>query len=105
MAPFVDLRVVVGGRDSVAFWWNDRRDFMCRQCVAKPIGIEGAVGQQVIGSQVFDQLRHTAQVVGLPRQQTEIREVAQAIGQRQYLGCDTAARPAYGLALSPPFAP
>ena len=71
----------------------------------QPIGIERSVGQQVIGDKLFDQFRHTAQVVGLTRQQAEIDEIAKRVRQRQYLRRDAAARASYGLALSPPLAP
>lgn len=78
---------------------------MCHQGVAQPIGIEGAVSQQVIRGKVFDQLRHAAQVVGLAWQQAEIDKIAKRVGQRRYLRRDPAARTPYGLALSPPLAP
>ena len=105
MSPFVDLGIVVGGRYAVAFRRDDRRDFICRQGVSQPVGVEGSVSQQVISGKRFDQFRHAAQVVGLPRQQAEIDEIAKSIRQRQYLGRDAAARAPYGLALSPPLAP
>lgn len=69
------------------------------------IGIECAVGEQMIGADIFDQVRHGAQVMRLPGHQPEIDGVAQAVGQRQYPGGDTAARAPYGLAESPPLAP
>lgn len=105
MTPFVGLGVVGGRRSAVAFRWDDRRDFMCRQSLSQPVGIEGAVGQQVFGGEVLDKLRHAAQVVGLTRQEAEIDQVPKRVRQCQYLGRDAATRAAYGLALSPPFAP
>lgn len=78
---------------------------MGRQGVPQPVGIEGSVCKKVIGGQVFDQLRHATQVVGLTRQQTKVDEIAKRVRQRQYLGGDATPRTPYGLALSPPFAP
>ena len=78
---------------------------MCRQGVSQPVGIEGAVGQKVVGGEVLDQVRHTAQIVSLSRQQAEIDEIAERVRQRQYFGRDAATRASYGLALRPPFAP
>lgn len=105
MTPFVDFVVIVGGRNTVAFRRDDRRNIMGRQGVPQPVGIEGSVCKKVIGGQVFDQLRHATQVVGLTGQQTKVDEIAKRVRQRQYLGRDAAPRAPYGLALSPPFAP
>ena len=71
----------------------------------QPIGIEGAIGEQVICGEIVDQLRHPAQVMRLPRQQAEIDKVAKRVGQGKDLGRYAATRAAYGLALSPPLAP
>lgn len=60
------------------------------QGVSQPVGIKSAISQQVICREVFDQVRHAAQVVGLTRQQTEIDEIARRVRQRQYLGRDAA---------------
>ncbi len=56
-------------------------------------------------AQTFNQRGHATQIMSLPRQKAEIGHVPKPVSQRQYLGCDAAARTPYGLALSPPFAP
>ncbi len=78
---------------------------MSRQGISQPVGVKGSVGQKMIGGQVFDQVRHAAQVVGLAGQQAKVDEVAKRVCERQYFRRDTAPRAPYGLALSPPFAP
>ena len=59
----------------------------------------------MLGCKAIYQFRHTAQVVCLTGQQTEIDRVSERIRQCQNLGRDAAARAPYGLALSPPLAP
>ena len=61
---------------------------------SQPIGIEGAIGEQVICGEVVDQFRHSAQVVRLPRQQAEIDKVAKRVGQGKDLGRYATARTA-----------
>lgn len=55
--------------------------------------------------EVLDQGRHLNAVVALPRHQLESHQIAQSVVHRQDLRGHAAFRPAYGLALSPPFAP
>ncbi len=57
------------------------------------------------GAQPFEQRCCSTQIVSLPRQQTEIDQVAECVGQGHDLGRHAAARASDGLALSPPFAP
>ena len=52
-----------------------------------------------------DQHRRALQVVGLSRQQREVDQVTERVGQRHDPGGYAAARTANGLILSPPFAP
>ena len=63
------------------------------------------VHQQGPGIQILKQRAGFVQVVGLPRHQTEINEVAKRVGERQYLRGYSAPRASDGLAKSPPFAP
>lgn len=105
MPPFVCFLVELCRKASVGFRWNDRGDAPFGQRSSQPIGIEGAISEQVICSEVVDQCRHSSQVVRLPRQQAEIDKVTKRVGQGQDFGRYATARTAYGLALSPPFAP
>ena len=105
MPPFVGFLVELGRKAAVGF----RRDDWCNapfgQRGSEPIGIEGAIREQVICGERVDQLRHAAQVMRLPRQQAEVDKVAKRVGQGNDLSRHAAARGPYGLALSPPFAP
>ena len=53
----------------------------------------------------LDQRRHAQGVEAVTRQQLEAHQVAERVGQGDDLRAPAAARAAYGLALSPPFAP
>ena len=105
MAPFVHLVIILGGIVAVLTGRDDRGNAALDQSVPQPVGIKGAVGQQVIGAEFLNQFRHAAQVVGLSGQKAEIDEIAKRVRQRQNFGRDATARTPYGLALSPPFAP
>ena len=105
MPPFAGFLVECGGKASVGFRGDDWRNVPVGQFRAQPIGVKGAVGKQVIRGEVLDQLRHGAQVVNLSGDKAEIGEVPERIGQGRDLGGDATPRAAYGLALSPPFAP
>lgn len=105
MPPFVGIRIELGRKAAVGFRRDDRGDVPLVEVGAQPVGVECAIGKQVIGGKFLDQFRHGTEVMRLPRQQAEIDKVSKRVGQGQYLGRNAAARAAYGLALSPPFAP
>ena len=87
------------------FWRYDRSNPAIPKVITQPIRIKGPVGQQVPVGQVADQVASLAQIMSLPRHQTEIDQVAERIGQGQYLRLYPYARAPDGLAKSPPFAP
>ena len=66
------------------------------------IAVESHVGDQAAERQPVDQWRYTDRVVSMATQENEAHEIAEGIGQRQG---HAALGAAYGLALSPPFAP
>ncbi len=70
-----------------------------------PIRIKGLVGNEAAKLQVFDEPFDADRVVTLSRQENEPNQVAERIGKRQNFGRQASFRLAYGLALSPPFAP
>ena len=105
MPPFVSVPIKVCGKAPVGFGWDDRHDPGLGEGLSHPVGIEGAVSKQLAAGQALDQGRRSAQVVGLSRQQPEVDQVAECIGQRHDLAGYAAARAPDGLALSPPFAP
>ena len=53
----------------------------------------------------MDQRRHADGVMALSRQQDKADEIAEGVREREDLGRQAALGLAYGLALSPPFAP
>src|SRR4029077_3860742 len=69
------------------------------------IAVEGLVGDQGGELDALDQWRDPHRVVALAGQQHESDEVAERIGEGQDFGRHAAFGLAYGLALSPPFAP
>lgn len=84
MPPFVSFPVELRRELPVGFRRYDRSDAAILQVFAQPIRIEGSVGQQMPGGQVADQSTSLAQVVGLPRHQTEIDKIAERVRQCQY---------------------
>src|SRR6266700_1481752 len=69
------------------------------------VAVEGLVSNQGAELDALDQRRDSHRVVALSRQQDESDEVAQGIGEGEDFGRHAALGFAYGLALSPPFAP
>ena len=65
----------------------------------------GCVGDQSAEAQPLDQRRHADGVEPMAGQQDKAHEISESIGEREDLGRQTAFGTAYGLALSPPFAP
>jgi hypothetical protein len=70
-----------------------------------PVAVEGLVGEQRVKFDALDQRRDANRVEALPRQQNEANQIAERIRQRENFGGPAALGLAYGLALSPPFAP
>ncbi len=73
----------------------------CDQSVA----VECLVCDQSTEFDVVDQWRDLDAVIAIARHETKAHKVAQGIRQRQNFGCHATFGTAYGLALSPPFAP
>jgi hypothetical protein len=67
--------------------------------------VERLVGDKGCKIDVLDQRLDANTVVPLTRQQDKACQIAQSINQKDDLRCQPAARTAYGLTLSPPFAP
>ena len=103
--PFVGFFVEFGGKPAVGFGRDDRLDLRRGQGLAQPVGVKGAVCEEVAARQTVDQRRRAAQIVGLAGQEAEVDQVAQSIRQGHDLAGHAAARAPNGLALSPPFAP
>ena len=69
------------------------------------MALQWQLRDQTIEVDPVDQCRDTDRVVALSGQQGEVDKIAKGIRQRHDLGRDTTPGGAYGLALSPPFAP
>jgi len=70
-----------------------------------PIGVERFVSDQPAEIDAFDQGFNTDGIEAMTRQKLEAHQIAQGIDEGQNLRCHPAPGLAYGLALSPPFAP
>ena len=105
VSPFVHFQVDVDG--TFALWHLGDDDFGAAlvEFLHDPVGIEGLVPEQGIERDPINERRYTDRVVALTRQEDEAYQVAQGIGQGEYFRSPAASGLAYGLALSPPFAP
>ncbi len=105
VAPFVHLLVDIARRDAL---WPLRDDDLGAALVEfgdDPVGVEGLVAEQGIELDPVDERRYTDRVVAIAGKQFEAHQVAQGIGEHEDLGRPPAFGLAYGLILSPPFAP
>src|SRR3546814_4636863 len=69
------------------------------------IAVEGLVGDQRAERDAVDERRHADRIETVARQQLEAHAIAERVGEGEDLGGHAASGAAYGLALSPPFAP
>jgi hypothetical protein len=69
------------------------------------VAVEGLVGDQGVELDALDEGRDADRIEPVTWQEDEAHQVSQRVGERQDLGGPAALGLAYGLALSPPFAP
>ena len=69
------------------------------------IAVKSLVGEQGTKLDARDHRLYANRIETVPRQQHEVDKITQRIGQRENLGGHVALGAAYGLILSPPFAP
>ena len=69
------------------------------------IAVKSLVGEQGTKLDARDQRFYDNRIETVPRQQHEVDKITQRIGQGGNLGGNAALGAAYGLILSPPFAP
>src|SRR5215470_8393374 len=105
MPPFVHLGVVGDGRFTILLRGDDSQCATLIQFSAQRVVVERLVGDKGCKIDVLDQRLDANTVVPLTRQQDKARQIAQSINQKDDLRRQPAARTAYGLTLSPPFAP
>ena len=105
MAPLVDFGVDAPWLGAPWMLGDDDPSAPRVQRVEDPVDVEGLVGDQPAEVDAADQRRHAQGIEAVTRQQLEAHQVAERVGQGDDLRAPAAARAAYGLALSPPFAP
>ena len=105
MTPFIGGRIVRDMNEAVSLCRNDSLRSKLHQRGAQMVCVERLVGEHRTECQPFDQVRHADDLAALAGQELKADKVAKGVGQRQDLCRQTALRPAYGLILSPPFAP
>jgi hypothetical protein len=105
VAPFVDLSVDAARLGASRMLGDHHLRAAPVQVRDDPVDVEGFVGDQAAERDPLDQRRDPDRVEALARQELEPDKVAERVGQRDDLRGPTAARAAYGLALSPPFEP
>jgi hypothetical protein len=105
VAPFVDFGIDVEGLEPLWALGNYDASAPLVQFSDNPVGIECLVGDQRIELDAFDQRCNAHRVITLAGQQMKANQIAERVGERDNLGRPAALGLAYGLALSPPFAP
>src|SRR5581483_5958726 len=105
MTPFVHFGIV---RDAPGPAGHGGDNGCCAaflQIGAQPAVVEGLVADQSFKIEISDQGLDADAVVTLAGQQDEPNEIAEGVDQGHDFGRQAATRAAYGLILSPPFAP
>jgi hypothetical protein len=105
MPPFVHLGVVWDWRFAVGLRRDDGNSAAFVERGAQGVVVERLVSDQGVEIDASDQWLDADAVVTLAWEQNEARQIAQRIDEGDDLGGQSAARPADGLILSPPFAP
>jgi len=94
MPPLIGIAVECGREAAVGFGQDDRLNRRPRQHLAQPIRVECPVREGFAAGQPFDEHHRATQIVGLSRQQPEVDQIAERVGQGHDLGGHTAARAA-----------
>jgi len=105
VAPFVNLQVDLEGRHALRTLGDHDLGSAFIQFSDDPVRVEGFVGNKAFELEVFDQRCDAHRVEALARQQDKPDQIAECVGECQDLRRPAALGLAYGLALSPPFAP
>jgi hypothetical protein len=93
VAFFVYVAIEVTGLAAISLWRNDRSLACCRERLDDPlIGVEGLVGDQLVGLHFRQEMVGTNQIVCLATGQMEADRVAERIGQGMDLGAQPTAR-------------
>ena len=105
MPPFVDFQIDIERLGASGVLRDDDFRATFVHVCDNPIRIKSLIGDEAAKFDVVDQRRHAGRVVALPRQQNKTHQIAERVRERENLGRQATLGLAYGLALSPPFAP
>ena len=105
MPPFVHLAIDCDGDCAARVLRDDDLGAALVEVGDDGVAVESLVGDQRSERDPLDQRRDANRVEALTGQQDEVDEIAERIGEREYLGRHAALGAAYGLTLRPPFAP
>ena len=105
MAPFVHFVIMRDAPGAVSLGRDDRCGTAFIEVGAQPVVVEGLVADERLKIEAGDQRLNTDAVVTLAGQKDEANEIAEGVDQGHDFGGQAATRAAYGLILSPPFAP
>ena len=105
MAPFVHFVIMRDAPGSVGLGRDDRCGPALIEVGTQPVVVEGFVADERRKIEAGDQRLNTDAVVTLTGQKDEANEIAESVNQGHDFGSQAATRAAYGLTLSPPFAP
>jgi hypothetical protein len=103
--PLVFLAIMLRVAGCSGAQRNDRLNVAALQLFAQPTGVKRLVANQGEAIDAGQESVERGDVMPLTRQQHEADQIAESVNEDRSLGGQTAARPANGLILSPPFAP
>src|SRR5688572_27751296 len=105
MAPFVHFGIDREGRTATRMLGDHRLGAALVEIGDDGVAVEGHVGDQRAEGDAVDQGLDTDGVEPMAGQQDEADQIAERVGEGEDFGGHAALGAAYGLALSPPFAP
>ena len=105
MSPFVELAIERQGSGAPWVLGDDDLGPARIEIGNDGIAVEGLVGDETAKIDTVDQRLDADRVEAMARQEFEAHKIAERVGQREDLGGQATLGAAYGLALSPPFAP
>ena len=105
MPPFVNFVVDLDGTGSTRMLRYDDLGTPSVEISDNLIAIKCLVGEQSAELQTIDKRFDADGIESLPRQELKSNEIAKCISQSEDFGRHATLGPAYGLPLSPPFAP
>jgi hypothetical protein len=105
VTPLVDVSIDLARAGASGMLGDHDRGAAIIKFGDQGVCVEGRVGDQTAEFDLLNQRRDADGIEAMARQQHEADQIAKRIGERQDLRRPAAFGPAYGLVLSPPFAP